>query len=154
MRSLFVIAALACVLQAGAATPDACHLLTKSDAPFEETKLTTTTDGALAVSQCFYRLPQFDQSISLTVLRGSAADVRTYWRTHLEKHGGEEGEGGELRKVRGVGDEAVWTGNRIAGALYVLRGRAIVRVSVGGGGTVEEKIAKARKLARAALRRM
>ena len=158
MRSVLPIAAavLACALQAGAAVPDACQLLTKSDAPFEETKLTTSTDGALAVSQCFYRLPRFESSISLTVLRGSPADVRAYWKSHFprESKRDEEGEEHELRHVRRVGDEAVWSGNRMAGALYVLRGAAIVRISVGGAGSVDEKIAKARTLARSALKRL
>ena len=152
-RLPLVAAVLACALQAGAAVPDACHVLTKTDVPFEETKLTTSTDGALDVSQCFYRLPQFDNSVSVMILRGSRNEVRAWWRAHLEKHGEEE-EKGEIRSVRGVGDEAVWSGNRIAGALYVLHGRAILRVSAGGAGTVDEKIAKARVLARSALKRM
>jgi len=155
---MFPIAAavLACAMQAGAAAPDACSVLTKKDVPFEETKLTTSTDGALAVSQCFYRLPKFENSISLTILRGSPADVRAYWKAHFprESKRDEEGEERELRRVGRVGDDAVWSGNRAAGALYVLTRNAIVRVSAGGAGSVDEKIAKARTLARAAVRRV
>jgi hypothetical protein len=59
-----------------------------------------------------------------------------------------------VRKVSGVGDTAVWSGNRMSGALYVLKGNAIVRISVGGKGSEDEKIERSRKLAAIALRKL
>jgi hypothetical protein len=58
------------------------------------------------------------------------------------------------RRIGGVGDEAFWSGTRIAGALYVLRGDTFVRVSVGGIADEKERIEKSRQLAVAALARV
>ncbi len=56
--------------------------------------------------------------------------------------------------MTGIGEKAVWTGNRMAGALYVLSGATVVRVSVGGGGSEEQKIEHARRLAERVVRRL
>ena len=79
-----------------------------------------------------------------------------YWKSNFEKAHDEEGEKGEqeIVHVRGVGDDAVWSGNHLVGALYVLRRDTIVRISVGGPGTKTEKIAKARRLGARALARL
>lgn len=59
-----------------------------------------------------------------------------------------------LRRRAGLGDAAVWSGDAAAGALYVLRGDTVLRVSVGGAGTADEKIARSKKLAARALKRL
>jgi hypothetical protein len=67
----------------------------------------------------------------------------------------EEGEGEkEPLKVEGVGDEAYWTGTRVGGALYVLKGNSYIRISVGGAGDQAAKIEKSKKLAESVLKRL
>jgi hypothetical protein len=162
--------------------PNACQLLTPRDIArvqgeqLKSVKLTESSENGLRVSQCFYALPSFTNSISLDVMRGRTT---AFWRGHfgnaLEQENaekdedrdrsvamktappsreGEEEHESSARKVRGVGDAAVWSGNRVAGALYVLKGETIVRISVGGGGSQEEKIERSKKLAARALRNL
>src|SRR2546423_162018 len=66
----------------------------------------------------------------------------------------EEEEGAPPEPVSGIGDEAFWTGGRVGGALYVLKGNAFIRISVGGPGDEAAKIEKLKALARKALPRL
>ena len=52
------------------------------------------------------------------------------------------------------GDEAFWTGDAHAGALYVLGAGTVVRISVGGVSDEEERIQRSKTLAQAALNRV
>lgn len=162
--------------------PNACQLLTARDiarvqgAEFKSAKLTETEANGLIVSQCFYSLPSFTNSVSVDVMRGKTS---AFWRAHFSNareaadededrdrdrsaamksappsREAEEEQQTAALKVKGVGDAAVWSGNRAAGALYVLKGDAIVRVSVGGGGSQEQKIERSKKLAARALRKL
>ncbi len=160
--------------------PNACQLLTPRDIvrvqgeQLKSVKLTESNENGLRVSQCFYALPSFTNSISLDVMRGKTT---AFWRGHFSNareekdddedrdHSAamktappsretEEEHESSARKVRGVGDAAVWSGNRVAGALYVLKGETIVRISVGGGGSQEQKIERSKKLAARALRNL
>jgi len=54
----------------------------------------------------------------------------------------------------GVGEEAFWVGNRIMGALYVLKGNAFLRISVGGEKDESVRITKTKTLAQKALKRL
>ena len=116
----------------------ACQVLTKKEIAavqgeaYTEVKLTPRDGG----SQCFYQLPTFTKSVSVDVTRGN-------W-TRPE----------EALRVRGVGDEAFWAGNKAAGSLYVRKGAAVLRVSVGGPGTEKEKLAKSKRLAAFGVRRL
>jgi len=56
--------------------------------------------------------------------------------------------------VSGVGDEAFWSGTRVGGALYVLKGNRFIRISVGGKSDNETKLKKSKTLALKALRRL
>jgi hypothetical protein len=56
--------------------------------------------------------------------------------------------------VEGIGDEAFWTGNRVGGALFVLKGNAYLRISVGGAGDQAAKIEKSKTLAASALKQL
>jgi len=151
-RSFVFAAALVCFAQTGAAR-NACQVLTKKDLAavqgeaFTATKLTETSER----SQCFYQLPTFSKSVSVVVMSGKG---REYWKANFENARGEEGENEEVVRVKGIGDEAVWMGNHLVGALYVLRRDKIVRISVGGPGTKAQKIAKARRLGARALARL
>jgi hypothetical protein len=156
--------------------PNACQLLTARDIArvqgqeFKSVKLTETEANGLTVSQCFYALPSFSSSVSVDLMRGKTT---AFWRGHFsnareaadddEDRGrsakgasreAEEEHQSAALKVKGVGDAAVWSGNRAAGALYVLKGDTIVRVSVGGAGSQEQKIERSKKLAARALRKL
>jgi hypothetical protein len=138
----------------------ACELLSVEEVaavqgePFS--KATPSTRGAR--SQCFYQLPSFVNSVSVDVLREGAA---AYWEENFSKAAQarrDAARAGKRKKdgpkpVSGVGREAMWTGNR-TGSLYVFTGDAVVRVSVGGGGTEAEKIARTKALALSAVNRV
>ena len=156
-----------------AAAPDsfACSLLTKEDIQavqgeaFEGTKPLPGVAAGFAVSQCYFQLPTPVNSVVLTVTRkgqgANAKDPRESWReifyrenAREKKEKEEEGEGKEPERVEGVGDEAFWTGNRVGGALYVLKGDCYIRISVGGAGDQAAKMEKSKTLALAALKRL
>ncbi|MBA2703626.1 MAG: hypothetical protein H0U60_07220 [Blastocatellia bacterium] len=169
---------------------DACALLnskeieTVQSEAVKETKLSGQVGGGLQISQCFFTLPTFSNSISLLVAqKGDGADARDpkdFWRETFQKDSAEEKErerernkknrdkdkkagarGGEEeeestppQKVAGVGDDAFWIGSRVGGALYVLRGNAYLRISIGGSGDQTNKIKKSKTLAQKAIARL
>lgn len=184
---------------------DPCSLLTSAELqavqgePLKETKASAQAAGGLLNLQCFYTLPTFSNSVSLTVTEKdpTASGGRTakqFWEDNFgewEKGGGEkEKERGEKNKehadkdkarggeagargereaggreeeeergapplrVPGLGDEAFWSANRVGGALYVLKGERFFMLSVGGKGDGDEKLKKAKALARDALSRL
>jgi hypothetical protein len=166
-------------------SPNACQLFTAREMArvqgesFRSAKLTESDSGELRISQCFYALPSFTNSVSVDLMRGK---TRKFWSTHFAsaraerdddedrehdhdraakaksdsraREEEEEEHHSNARKVSGIGEAAVWSGNRMSGALYVLKGETIVRVSVGGAGSEEQKIARSRKLAEIALRKL
>lgn len=147
----------------------ACGLLTNAEIeriagmPVVERKPTTQPAGGLLLSQCYFGTSS-SRSVSLAV--AGAAPGRTkltpteYWRQQFHpREGREESKGerereSEARAIPGVGDEAYWAGNRIAGALYVLRGRTFLRISVGGISDEAQRIETSKALAVAALKRL
>jgi hypothetical protein len=58
------------------------------------------------------------------------------------------------KKIEGVGEEAYWAGDRVGGALYVLKKDVFIRISVGGPDNEEIKISKSKALAQKALQRL
>jgi hypothetical protein len=164
---------------AGKPKMDACALLTSKDIKsiqgeeIKETKLSGGDTRGFNISQCFFTLPTFTNSISLAVTQrgdGSGArDPKLFWKDafHREKEGeksrNREGSKGVEEKeeksappqrISGIGDEAFWMGSRVAGALYVLKGHSYVRVSVGGSGDQQTKIKKSKALARKVIERL
>lgn len=157
---------------------DACALLTSNEIeavqgePLKETKLSGQSTGGFNMSQCFFTLPTFTNSVSLLVAqKGEGADAHDpgeFFRERFhekskeekererEKKKGEEEEeeGTPPQKVNGVGDEAYWTGSRVGGALYVLKGNTYVRISIGGAVAQEAKIKKTKALAAKAIARL
>lgn len=167
---------------------DACALLTSKEIASvqgeatKETKLTGQSTGGFSISQCFFTLPTFTNSVSLLVARrgdgAGAHDPKEFWRDTFhedkdkekerekekdrdrkgdrdKKRGGEEEEeGAPPQKIAGIGDEAYWTGSRVGGALYVLKGNAYVRISIGGPADQATKIKKSKVLAQKALARL
>jgi hypothetical protein len=74
---------------------------------------------------------------------------------HKEKEREGEEEESRPQRVAGLGEDAYWSGNQITGALSVLtRKNAIVRVSLGGPESRDEKIKKASALARKLLNKL
>ena len=144
----------------------ACTLLTAEETqavqgePFKSTKPNQKITGDLMVSQCYFELPTTVNSIVLTVTRKGEGgrDPSQSWRDifHREESGRkkEEKEEKEPLKIEGIGDEAFWTGTRVGGALYVLKGNSYIRISVGGAGDQTQKIEKSKALAESVLKRL
>ena len=149
----------------GGRVPNACQVLSARDvaavqgARFKSTKLKENATREVQVSQCLYAMPRLSDSVSVDLIRGK---TRAFWKQHFAGVRDEQLASAKPRHERearavpvaGVGDAAVWSGNRLAGALYVMKGETIVRVSVGGDAPQEQKIEKAKKLATRALRRL
>jgi len=162
---------------------DICALLTSAEIqviqsePVEETKPSAQPSGGFVMLQCFYRTTTFAKSVSLALaapdpVKPSALTPREFWRKQFHPPEPEEEEKPvagkapkkaevereeELRKPRpidGLGEEAYWQGNSITGALYVLKGAAFLRISVGGVRDASERLEKSKALARAALKRL
>ena len=155
---LLILATAACASARPSARPkSACDVLTRSDLAavqgqeYAEAKLS----GRGETSTCFFQLPSFVNSVSLDLTRGGGRD---FWREHFLEREEEAEEEDEVKRppkeVEGIGDAAFWAGSRMAGSLYVLKGDNVLRVSVGGAGTEEEKIAKSKNLAKRALKRL
>jgi hypothetical protein len=146
----------------------------------KETKPSGTVEGGFNISQCFYALPTFTKSINLVITQKAegtgARDPKEFWEETFDKsehererekrskkedkdprgRNREEEEEGEVappQKIEGLGDEAFWTGGRVGGALYVLKGNAFLRVTVGDSSNQQTNINKAKALARLALNR-
>lgn len=87
-----------------AAVGDACTLLNGSDIKSiqgedaAETKGSERTGGALLMSQCYFRLPTFNKSVNLEVIRpapggaASAGAVSKYWEERFHNNSASEGE--------------------------------------------------------------
>jgi hypothetical protein len=149
---------------------DACALLTSQEIEavqgeaVKETKLSGQSTGGFSVSQCFFTLPTFNNSVSLLVAQkgegGNARDPRDFWRDTFDETKAKENKEKEKeestppKKVPGIGDEAFWLGTRVGGSLYVLKGNAYVRVSIGGPADQAIKMAKSKSLAQKALARL
>lgn len=148
---------------------DACSLLTSAEIeavqgePVTETK---RSDNASVdtISQCYFLLSTPSNSINVTVVqRGTgpqARDPKQLWETifHDEKREEKEEEEGEKsaapERIADLGDEAFWLGNRVGGALMVLKGNAYFKISVGGTGDQAIKIKKSKELAEKVLKRL
>ncbi len=157
-------------------SPDqfACGLLTREETqavqgePFKNTKASHGPGLGLRVSQCYFELPTPMNSVVLTVTRkadgANARDPRESWHElfygehprerEKEREKDKEGEEKGPQKVEGVGDEAFWSGSRVGGALYVLKGETYFRVSVGGAGDQAQKLEKSKTLAAFVLKRL
>lgn len=149
--------------------PDPCTLLTAADvqkvqgAAFVEATKSVQTQEKVTVAQCYFRLPEQVNSVTLELtIAGSAHATRELWERQFEPGGEreererEEESGKEVHgvEVHGVGDDALWSGNRVSGVLYVRTRDAILRISVGGAGKQQEKMEKAMELGRIAVGRM
>src|SRR5437868_15278435 len=148
-------------------------------ATITDAKSSAGVSGGMLMSQCYYNAREPNMSVSLAVIEHnpqdvSAPDAKSYWTESFrrlagdesdeekpgerkEKRGGVEREEKEKRvpkRLDGIGKEVYWSGNRFGGALYVLAKDAIVRISFGGPGSADDKLAKSKALAQKALSRL
>jgi hypothetical protein len=162
---------------------DACSLITNDEvqkiegSPVKDAKSSETSDGGFRVGQCFYTTEVFNKSVSLTVTQralasDNARDPKTFWKETFGRYTGQaeekdgdkekkeslsneqEERGAPPKKIEGVGDEAWWSGKRIGGAIYVLKGNVFIRISVGGPESEESRIEKSKSLAEKAVSRL
>jgi hypothetical protein len=170
----FLLAGAAQPAPASSSAPDACRLLTAADikrvqhAALKDTKPSVERVGAEEFAQCFFATTDYTHSVSLTVIRGAAgtpASTEAYWRKTFEKDHvaaarAAAAAGRKVKKheagtrVPDIGRAAYWTGDERAGALYVLAGDAVLRISVGGASDEKERFRRSRALAEAALKRL
>lgn len=169
--SMIVVALLSLAAASGEAEQqklDPCSLLTTSEiqtvqghAPAQNIS-SEQPAATFRFTQCFYRTPEFANSVSVAVgvplaTDGKRSGPRDYWQQQF--HPQKKATPGRKKKeppkpITGVGDEAFWVGDPITGALYVLKGDVFLRVSVGGPADQAEKIKRAKALASQALRRL
>lgn len=162
-------------------TIDACKLLTGEEIKtiqgdtLKDITPTARSAGTFIISQCFYTTSQFVNSVSLTVTQQSstpgAENIREFWnqrfrsasshdgerereRDNKAKAAEEEEEGPPPERVKDVGEEAYSVGNAKSGALYVLKGNKILRISVGGSHSQPERIQKMKSLVQYAISRL
>lgn len=164
-------------------TTAACQLLTAEEIKsvqgdaLKETKASEQASGPYATSQCFFATNDFVNSVSLTLTQKNPATsggqgIKDFWRERFghedrrekdrEKRRdkdaarGEEGEeeGLPAQRVKSLGDEAYWVGNSKIGALYVLKGDKLLRISIGGALTQGNRTEKMKALAQSALKRL
>ena len=154
---------------------DACAMLTSQEIQsiqgeaLKETKLSERSSEGFYISQCFFTLPTFTNSISLAVTQRAdgpgARDPRKFWKDNFhrdkernkERDREREEEGEESRppqKITGIGDEAFWMASPAAGILYILKGDSYVRISIGGRADQQTKIKKSKALARKVIDRL
>ena len=157
---------------------DACAMLTSQEIQsiqgeeLKETKLSESSANGLHVSQCFFTLPTFANSISVAITQRAAGpgarDPRQFWKDtfHSGKEPKNDGDrekdrekeaGEELRPpqpISGIGDEAFWMASRTAGVLYVLKGSSYLRLSIGGRGDQQTDIRKSKALAQKVIDRL
>jgi hypothetical protein len=174
-RTVRLLIGLAVVVAVKGAQTDACALLSSEaihraiGEQVTNTKATSETRGSVRQSQCFYTLPTFTNSISVTLtspsgLRRDAA--RELWERRFHREEGEKGKDKDRSKreseeeeaesaahLAGVGDEAFWV-HSFVGNLYVRKGNRFLRISLGGKTNDDERQAKAKALAADALRRL
>jgi hypothetical protein len=163
--TLFTLLMLA---QAPARTVDACALLAAEDVsrildvPIRSARPVTEAARGVLLHQCYISTGS-PRSISIAVAGPMKTGNRTltprqFWREQFHPSGRVRSSGTKeetsARRVRGVGEEAFWSGTRVSGALYVLTGNTFIRISVGGIQHERELIEKSRQLAAAALARL
>ncbi len=182
MKKFLALALLLAANQAQAARPhpakqpkqpkiEACALLTSAEieAVQGEPIAATTPSLERGMSECVFTTATPAKSVSLAVAMPAKSGLtpRQIWtkqfhpakkqeRAESDKAGKreEENEGSAPQAVSGLGDQAYWMANPVAGALYVLRGDKFIRLSLGGIPKQSDRLAKSKLLARNILARL
>jgi hypothetical protein len=156
---------LSLMLVAGAASAapaaNACALLTAEEiravqqASVKETKPSEHRSQDLRFAQCVYATTDFVHSVSLSVITGTGEQgARGYWDRTFHPRTPKASRKKPPRAVPGEWDEAFWSAEARAGALYVLSNDVVLRVSVGGVADEDERLRRTKSLVEAALRRL
>ena len=144
---------------------DACTLLTREEVstvlglPVQETKQSARPASDATMSQCYFVLPTNADSINVVLTQridsNSPRDPRKAWQTmFLDErpvkmgHDGKPKDQPRPERISGLGEDAFWAGGRFGGTLNVLKGNALVQISVGGSGDESAKLEKLKELAR------
>jgi hypothetical protein len=161
-------------------TLDVCKLLSNTEIetiqgePLKETKASIQPSGGMLMSQCVFHTATFAKSVNVALATpngagNSGVGPRKFWQrqfhfaeieekeTRAARRVPEpelEEEGSKARPIQGLGEEAYWIGNPVAGALYVLQGDIFLRISVGGVREESARIEKSKALARVAMKRL
>lgn len=147
----------------GPPPPDACALLTPAEVAAEQQRPVVDTvpsaqpGTTIDLLQCVYRTEDLAGSVSLALTvphAGTTGGARDFWRSRFHPGGGHRGKEDPPRPVAGLGEEAFWVGDPVAGSLYVLAGERFLRISVGGVRDQAERRERAARLAAAALGRL
>jgi hypothetical protein len=159
---------------------DVCTLLTSAEIegvqgePVMETKASTQASGGMLMSQCVFHTTTLAKSVHVALATPERAGnlglaPREFWQRQFhstdvkeeesrvagkEAPAGREEEESKARAIGGIGEEAYWVGNPVAGALYVLHGNVFLRISVGGVREESARIEKTKILARAIVKRL
>ena len=160
---------------------EACSLITKEEVgavqgtTISDTKSSGGSDGTYLITQCYYAATGPNLSVSLAITQPdprnpTTRSAREQWEqtfgrfeNEKEEVKGEEEKKGRGReeerttppkKIEGIGEEAFWAGNRVGGALYVLKRDVFIRISVGGPGDEQSKLEKSKQLAQKGLSRL
>src|SRR4051794_39196900 len=142
-----------------------------------DTKSSETTDGNHLITQCYYATSGLNLSVSIAITQPDPANptsrsARESWEQtfgpfdqehEAEAKGREEktkenerGREEEDQKrppteIGGVGEGAVWVGNRFGGDFIAVKGGGFVPSSVGGADREKTKLKKPKNLAEKAL---
>lgn len=150
--------------------PDACGLLTPAELEGvlgEKLQGTTTTGdalGTMAVANCSFNMATPASSVSLALFgkREGGRNPRDFWKEmfhrEVEADDHDNEEKGEKKShpeaIAGLGDECFWTGLRVGGTLYVLKGNRYLCVSVGSARGSAARLEISRHLAELILPRL
>lgn len=160
---------------------DACSLATREEvetiqgAKMLDPKSSEGPANEFQLSQCYYSSAEPDRSVSVGLMQRDPKDsgrrtITQFWhetfdhftsaetekeadkkRTENPGEGGKEHEGVRPQKIEGLGEASYWLGNPMGGILYVLKNDRMLRVSFGGPGGADDKLAKSKALAQKAL---
>lgn len=144
---------------------DPCTLLTSDELKTIQGEALRTAipsereTSKLIIAQCYYELPATTKSVvvNVTTAKERGTSFKEIWRdTQPVNVGGGQPAGtahkGSPEKVSGLGDDAYWV--ETAGALYVLKKEAILRIGIGGADDSQTKLEKLKTLAQKALARI
>ncbi|HET6845114.1 MAG TPA: hypothetical protein VFK06_26025 [Candidatus Angelobacter sp.] len=138
----------------------------------EEAKASLRHYASLLVSECLFRTSTPSRSVSVQLFvrdpkASSSLTPREYWQKQFgpiesgkkakevpASESPETEKESESRPIAGVGEQAWWNGNPVAGALYVLQGDRFLRISVGGVREEQTRIERSKALALAVLKRL
>ena len=163
---------------------DACSLATGEEvgaiqgSKMLDPKSSEGPEMDFVLSQCYYGSAEPDKSVSLGLMQRNPKDPGTrtitqFWHETFDHFASaENGEGNEKnrkeskgdenkehegvrpQKIEGIGQESYWLGNPMGGILYVLKNDRMLRISFGGPGSADDKLAKSKALAQKAIGRL